>query len=151
MPGNVGPADRQLVAADGADRGVLDGRIGSIAGLHQIRSALVVAFLAHHRPDQRDRAHLVGQLLETLGELNAGHGRGDRLGPGGDSGVRVRVEGLELAGTTPQPQEDDRLRRLPRPLGLVGEQLPDRRQPREPGQLEETAAVEVRVPLGNDS
>ena len=142
--------DRQLVAADRADRGVLDGRVGPIAGLHQIRSALVVTLLAHHRPDQRDRAHLVGQLLETLGELNARHRRGDRLGPGGDPGVGVRVKGLELAGPASQPQEDDRLRRLPRPLGLVGQQLPDRRQPGEPGQLEEAAAVECR-PDGNMS
>ncbi len=145
VPRDVGPAHRQLVAADRADRGVLDRRVGPIAGLHQVRAALVVPLLAHHRPDQGDRAHLVGQLLEALGELNARYGGRDRLGPAGDPRVGVRVERLELAGPAAQPQEDDRLRRLPRPLGLVGQQLPDRRQPGEPGQLEEAAAVEYSV------
>ena len=114
VPGDVGPAHRQLVAADRADRGMLDRRVGPVAGLHQVRAALVVALLAHHRPDQRDRPHLLGQVLEALGELDALDGGRDGLRAAGDPGVGVRVEGLELARAAVQPEQDDRLRRLPR-------------------------------------
>ena len=89
-----------------------------------------------------DRAHLVGELVEPLGELDALDGRGDRLGPAGDLRAGMRVERFELARPAAQPEQDDRLRRLARLLGLLGQQLADRRQPGEPGQLEEAAAVE---------
>ena len=91
---------------------------------------------------KRDRAHLLGQVLEPLGELDALDRGRDRLGAAGDPGVGVRVEGLELARAAVEPQQDDRLRRLPRPLGLVGQQPADGRQPAHSGQLEEAAAVE---------
>src|SRR5262249_39992516 len=94
MPRDVRAANGQLVAADRADRGMFDGRVGSIACLHQIRAALVVALFAHHRPDESDRAHLVGKLLEALGYLNPLDGGGDCLGSGGDSSVGVRIKGL---------------------------------------------------------
>ena len=70
VPGDVRPADGQLVAADRADRRMLDRRVGAIARLHQVRPALVVPLLAHERADQGDRAHLLGQPLEPLGELD---------------------------------------------------------------------------------
>ena len=112
--------DRQLVAADRPDRRVLDRRVGPIAALHHVRAALVVAFLAHHRPNECDRTHLVGELLEAFGELDCLGGRRDGLGSAGDLLVRMRVKRLELAGTAPQPEQDDRLRRLARLLGLLG-------------------------------
>ena len=54
----------------------------------------------------------------------------------------MRVKRFELAGPAPEPQEDDRLCRLVRPLGLTREQLSDRRQPRKSCQFEEAAAFE---------
>ena len=121
VPGNVGPADGQLVATDRADRGMLDRRVGPIARLHEIRPALVVTLLADHRSDQRDRFHLVGELLVPLRELDARDSGRDRPGATGDLLVGVRVERFELARAAVEPQEDDRLRRLTRPLGLVGQ------------------------------
>src|SRR6185312_9069908 len=82
--------------------------------------------------------------LIALRELDALHRGLDGFRAPRDPGVGVRVESLELAGVAVEPQEDDRLRRLPGPLGLVGQEPPDRRQPAQPGQLEEIAAVESR-------
>ena len=48
VPGNVRSSHGQLVTADGADRGVHDGRIGTVTRLHHICSALVIALLAYH-------------------------------------------------------------------------------------------------------
>ena len=142
MARDVGTSHWQLVAADRPDRRVLDRGVWSIAGLHQVSSALVVPLLAHHRPNQGHRAHLVRQLLKTCGEFYSWHGRRDCFGARGDPRVGVGVKGFELAWPASQPQEDDRLRRLARPLGLVGQQLPDGRQPGEAGELEKAAAVE---------
>ena len=143
VPGDVRPVDGQLVAADRPDRGVLDRRVGAVAGLHHVRPALVVALLAHQRSDEGDRAHLVGQPLVPLGELDALDGGRDRLRPAGGPGPGVRVERLELARPAGHPEQDDRPRRLARALGLRGEQVPDRRQPAQPGQREEASAVDL--------
>src|SRR5262249_52123868 len=107
VPGDICMPYRQLMAADRADRGMLNRRVGTITGLHQVRAALVVPLLAHHRPDQGDRAHLLGQLLVPLGELDAGDRGRDRLRAGGTPGSGVRVERLELARAAVQPEQDD--------------------------------------------
>ena len=58
VAGDVSSPDGQFMAADRTDRGVFDSGIGSIARFHQIRPALVIPFLADHRPHQCDRIHL---------------------------------------------------------------------------------------------
>jgi hypothetical protein len=54
----------------------------------------------------------------------------------------MRVKRLELARATAQPEQDHRLGRLARPLGRFGQELSDRRQPTDPGQLQKAAAGE---------
>ena len=144
MPGNVRPSHGQLVTADGADRGVHDGRIEAIARLHHIRSALMIALLADHRSDQGDRAHLLGQLLEALGKLDAAQRGLDCLGAAGGRCSGLGIERLELAGPTREPEQDQRPSRFPGMFRLPGQKLADGSQPAQPRQGEKPAAVNVR-------
>ena len=144
VAGNVGAAHGKLVAADRADGGVLDSRVGPIPRFHHVGAALVIALLADHRSDQSDRAHLIGKLLEPVRKLDALDGRGDRLRAARDGFIRMRVKGLELAGPARKPEHDQRPRRLVRALGLLGQQPADGSQPGHPGQSQETAAVDHR-------
>ena len=144
MPGNVRPSDRQLVAADRADRGMLDGRIRAVARLHHVCSALVIALLAHHRPDQGDRAHLIGELLEALGKLDAADRGLDGLGAAGGRRFGMRVERLELARSAREPEKINDCAGSRVSLGLPGQELAERGQPAQPRQREEAAAVDGR-------
>ena len=144
MPRDARAARGQLVAADRADRRVIDRRVGPVAGLQQVGAALVVALLAHHRPDQRDRAHLLGEPAEAVGELHALHGRVDGLRAAGDRLAGLGVERLELARPALQPEQDDRLRRLAAIARPARRAVADGRQPAHAGQaerLQESAAT----------
>src|SRR5262249_23635626 len=116
----------ELVAADCSDRGMLNRGVRPVAAFHHVGAAFVIAFLADHRTNERDRAHLGGELVEAFGELNVLYGGRNGLGSSGDLLAGMRVEGLELAGTAAQPEEDDRLGRFVRLLCLPGKQFADR-------------------------
>jgi hypothetical protein len=137
MPGNLGRADGQLMADNGADGGVNHGGIGSKAGLEGVGAALVIAFFTDHGANETDILHLLGQPFQPLGQVNAFDGRGDRLRPASDARVGVWVEGLELTGTALQPEDDDRLSGFGgvAPLfGSSGQVIAKGSQPGGPGQ-----------------
>ena len=149
VPRNFRLADRQLVAANGPDRRVHHGRIGPIAGLHEIGAAFVIAFLTDQRADQGDGFHLFREVAETLGQLNALGRGGNGPGAAGDFGPRMGVERLQLTRPPAQPQQNDRLGRLTFALfRLLGQQVPQRREPADaaqPGPFQPVTAIERRT------
>ena len=96
----------------------------------------MVALLADHRADERNIGHDLGEPAEPLGQLDPLDRGGDRPRPAGAGGTGVRIERFELARSAGQPEQDDRPRRFAAPLGLCGQQMPDRRQPAQARQAE---------------
>ncbi len=112
MSWDVRPLGRQLVTTDCTDRRVHGRGIGPIAGLHQVRASLVVSFFAHQRADDRQRVHLLGQLFQSLGQLDVLDAGGNGPRVAGDFSARLGVERFQLARSAGHPQHDERAGRV---------------------------------------
>ena len=100
------------MAANRANRWMHGRGIGTIAGLYQVGAAFVVSFLADDRTNERNRLHLLGQLLQTVCQFDASRGRGNRLRVAANLRTRLGIERLKLTGTALHPEHNQRLRRL---------------------------------------
>ena len=123
---------------------------GLDAQVHEGGAPLVRAFHGVHRADDRHVLGRLGALHHVLGELDAGGGRVDRLELAAVLLSRLRVEGVDVGGTTAHPQHDDRAGALARGLlghGLLGQDRMRQRRCRDSGarpqaEPEEAAPVE---------
>ena len=83
-------------------------------------AALVCCFTVGHGADDRDFVGHLGKVLEVLAKLDAldscvdGAKRPAVL----HRGVRLRIEGIDVARATPQPEQDHRFRPGPALGGL---------------------------------
>ena len=98
---------------------------GDVAGVHLEGRALMLTFLVGQRANEGDLVHHLGNVVPTVGDLNAGDVRVDRFRFAGDFGVvGLRIEGLELAGSAVHPEQDHRLALLLKLGRLQAHQVP---------------------------
>jgi hypothetical protein len=108
---------------------MLDCRVGTVSCLHQVRSALVIAFLAYAGTNQRYRIHDLGQTVKSLRQLYSSGCRLDGSRATCTVRTRMRVKCLKLTGAAREPEQDNRLSGPAGTLGLVCQQLTYWRQP----------------------
>ena len=88
------------------------------------------------------RAHFRGRPLQAGGELNGFDGGGDRSGARGNAGIRMRVEGFELARPALHPEQNDRLSVLAGRAGGIGGPGEELAHGRQPGRAGEAGAAQ---------
>ena len=138
---------------DRAERRVVDAALRRVAGVHQVARAIVVAFLAGQRADQRHALHLLRQARQVLGDADAPDVGLDRLERPAGRAARLGIEGVELARPALHVEQDAgaRVRRLLlRAGGAFGERaaLAAERQP-EP-ERQRGAHAQLEKPAAGD-
>ena len=74
-------------------------------------AGVVIAQLVGERPDQRDVSHHLGSARQMLADVQARHAGADRfeLAPHFARRIGLRIERVEMAGSTIEPNENARV------------------------------------------
>ncbi len=97
----------QLVSHHRTVAGVLDIRIGHIAGVHVIATAAMVRLPGAHRPHQRHVVHLLSHQGEVLADLHLAGG-GDRLERPAIDAARFKIPDVDRGRSPSHPEQDHR-------------------------------------------
>ena len=122
--GQLQASRRKFVRSDRPDGRMDGGRVGTVAGLDRVLTAFVVPLLRHQRPDE-------GKAIENLrepgivgGDPHAGDDRGNVLGRPSGGSTGMGIEGLQLARSAGEPDDQER----PGPLDAAAPSRPGRKR-----------------------
>ena len=115
---------RKLVGSDRPESRMDGGRVGTVAGLHGVLTALVVSLLRHQRPDEGKAIENLRQPGIVGGDPHVGDDRGNvlRRPSGGMPGMGIK--GLQLARAAGKPHDQER----PGPLAATAPRRPGRKR-----------------------
>ena len=95
----------QFQTHDRPERGMHDGRVGSVAGVQVIAPAGMIGLAGAHRAHDRQMFHRFGGLRQVLGDLQVA-GRADGLEFAGVLGAGLEVPHIDRRRTAAHPQQD---------------------------------------------